>query len=1452
MGEVYRARDTRLGRDVAVKVVPDAVADDPSRLKRFEREARATAALSHPNLLTLLDVGEADGRAYVVFELLEGQTLASRLEPGPLTVSAAVGYAVAIARGLAAAHAKGIVHRDLKPDNVFLTASGGVKVLDFGLARVEVASADGRATTFSEETGPGVRVGTLIYMSPEQAKGLPTDSRSDIFSLGIVLFEMVSGRHPFRRESGAETITAILRDDPPEMAQGGRVPAAYEQVVRRCLEKVPAHRFQSMHDLGLALEALVGDRTSLERRDGGEVRPYPGLASFGEADAAHFFGREAEVAALWEKIRGQKLLAVIGPSGVGKTSFVCAGVAAHRPGGWGVLVCAPGAEPFSSPAQALAPQLSDDAAALSDLIRGVTAAQAGDPAPLVASVGRWRERLGEALLVFDQFEELFTLNPPEVQTRFAEALGSLVDADVHVVLSLRDDFLFRCHSLPPLASVFRDVTPLGPPSREALRRALVEPAARRGVHFEDASLVDQMLDAAGAERGTLPLLAFAVSRLWDERDRERKKLTRDAYERIGGVAGALARHAEETLSRLGPESEGTVREIFRNLVTAAGTRSARDRDELLSVFGERRAEAAIVLDALVGSRLLTEFEAPLVEPGASHRRIEVVHESLLTEWPRLVRWRTQDADGAQLRDQLRQTARLWDERGRPEDLLWTGASYLDYRAWRARYPGGLSGAEEDFARAMAALADRRRRRRRRTLAAVVAVLVVGLGVMASLWSRSETARRKADAEALRAEASKLLAIGQTEYERHPTAALAWATKSLELADTPEARRFALKVLQGGPVAQVIRETSWDGGTFTSFSRNGKWLALGDGRSMQLVGREGGKLRLLADDFPVAPHGYVNGEFGPDSDVLVGAGVGQVRVWTIPEGRELRRVTTSPPGEFQRLFVRGGGFVTSTTAGKSEIVARGSIRAGEAHAIGSLRAAGPMDLNADGTEIAYTLGRNVLVRSLHTWEEPPRLVGTHPAPVEGITFHPSGRFLAAIDRTGTIRFWPTTDSTLRPLRILQGLTHRTQLRFSPHGRWLAALDDLESFDVRIWDLGAPRWAEPLRFRSDATVIDGAAFDSSETWLATGPPVALWPLGASYARVLKKHKEAVIDVAFSRDGATLLTASSDGTVCAWPMSPEDRGSERVLLRTPPYGTRMAVDPAGERVAVTAAGGRVLLVPLSGGPPQELEGFSKLTAVDPVAFSPSGRLVAAASGLGPAADKVVRVWNVVERGAPRVLGPLPGSVDGADGGFRVLSFLDDDRLVAVIVGGGVVLFDMRDGSRKQLSTRGSLSGAVSRREGVVVALRGPPPQLFRIDLEGREMPYRRYGPDWPRVVALDPSETLIATGGADGTVQIGPISGGEPHLLLGHTGPVIGVAFSPDGRWLASGGADNTVRVWRVPNVTRTPFHVRSHDELLATLRSWTNLTVLPDPESSTGWRLSNFDAGPFRGWSTLPSW
>jgi serine/threonine protein kinase len=259
MGEVYRAIDTRLGRAVAVKVLPARSAHDPDRLQRFEQEARVVAALSHANVLALHDVGSQDGVDYAVFELLDGQTLRQRLESGPVPVSKAVDYGVQICQGLAAVHARGIVHRDLKPDNVFLTRSGQIKILDFGLAKLGprgLGFLDG-ASHARTPTEPGLLVGTCGYMAPEQARGRSADARSDIFSVGAVLYEMLSGRRAFTGQTPADTLAALLTHDPPEMSAISRpIPRALERVVRRCLERNPEERFQSARDVAFGLQAV--------------------------------------------------------------------------------------------------------------------------------------------------------------------------------------------------------------------------------------------------------------------------------------------------------------------------------------------------------------------------------------------------------------------------------------------------------------------------------------------------------------------------------------------------------------------------------------------------------------------------------------------------------------------------------------------------------------------------------------------------------------------------------------------------------------------------------------------------------------------------------------------------------------------------------------------------------------------------------------------------------------------------------------------------------------------------------------------------------------------------------------------------------------------------------------------------------------------------------------------
>ncbi|HXJ86081.1 MAG TPA: protein kinase [Candidatus Binatia bacterium] len=261
MGEVYRAKDSRLGRDVAIKVLPASMSRDADRLRRFETEARAVAALNHPNILSLHDIGTYEGVPYLVSECLEGQSLRQELSSGALPQRHAVEYGMQIAQGLASAHDAGIVHRDFKPENIFITRDGRVKILDFGLAKLarpETTSDEG-ATMDAEVTSAGVVLGTAGYMSPEQVRGESADARSDIFALGTVLYEMLSGNRAFHRDTTAETMTAILKEEPPELSTLSKpVSPAMERIVRRCLEKKPLQRFQSARDLAFNLEGLSG------------------------------------------------------------------------------------------------------------------------------------------------------------------------------------------------------------------------------------------------------------------------------------------------------------------------------------------------------------------------------------------------------------------------------------------------------------------------------------------------------------------------------------------------------------------------------------------------------------------------------------------------------------------------------------------------------------------------------------------------------------------------------------------------------------------------------------------------------------------------------------------------------------------------------------------------------------------------------------------------------------------------------------------------------------------------------------------------------------------------------------------------------------------------------------------------------------------------------------------
>jgi len=473
--------------------------------------------------------------------------------------------------------------------------------------------------------------------------------------------------------------------------------------------------------------------------------PYKGLSTFTPDDADDYFGREKEAETFANRLQNTPLLAVIGPSGSGKSSFVLAGVLPLLPKGWRVAVARPGPSPFQALMSKLsAMELKPDARSLGD--------------SLAAALGE-HEAL---LLVIDQFEELISLCPdPSMREAFAQALvdvASHPSGRIRVVLTLRDDFLIRVQQLTALRDHMSGALQLlGTPQKQDLLRVVTEPARRVGFTFDDESLPSRMVEEVADYPGALALLSFAASQLWSLRDRHLRQMRAKVYTELGGVGGALAHHAEETLAGLTAEGQGLVREAFRQLVTSHGTRAVVSKREILELLGGS-ATAAAMIEKLITARLLVTSD----EAGRDDR-IEIIHEALIVSWPRLVTWQKEDAETARLRDSLRASARQWEERGRPSGVLWRKETLAEYRIWRSRFPGRLTSSEEAFANASLS-AERRSTRVQQALALTVfAGLVTGL----VLLNRSNEASKANAALATRraGEAQQRLADLRVEQAR---------------------------------------------------------------------------------------------------------------------------------------------------------------------------------------------------------------------------------------------------------------------------------------------------------------------------------------------------------------------------------------------------------------------------------------------------------------------------------------------------------------------------------------------------------------------------------------------------------------------------------------------------------------------------------------------------------------
>ncbi|WP_246356805.1 bifunctional serine/threonine-protein kinase/formylglycine-generating enzyme family protein [Pyxidicoccus fallax] len=671
MGLVYLAHDTSLGRLVAVKFIA-ASRPRPTVLAYFETEARAIARLQHPNVVTVYRVGTADGHPYIVSEYIVGRSLAHL--PLPLPWRRVLTLGLGLARGLAAAHRQGVLHRDLKPSNALVTDDGVVKLLDFGLA--EYFDPD----TASPTTRARQAAGTPRYMAPELFAGEPASPQSDIYALGVTLYELCTGSTPPVGSRATQE---------PAAPEGAKTPLApdidseFAALIMHCLAADPAERPASADLLREALERLEQLHTAAPLAAG---NPYRGLAPFEAEHRSLFFGRDTDIRAVIERLRRLPMVLVAGDSGVGKSSLCRAGVLPRVEAGaldesreMVTVTLWPGPRPLQALAAALVPVLGMNEQELA----------------LALTVPDWlgprlramhQERRG--LLIFiDQLEELLTQAEPAQAARFALLLGELAlpSPGVRVLMAVRGDFLTSVSSLPGLGDeaeralyILRPMTPVG------VREAIVGPARSRGVTFESEELIQTLIASMARDAGGLPLLQFALAELWERRNPAHSRITKEALEAMGGVAGALTRHADGVLSRLTPSERQAARKLLLNLVTAEGTRLELSEEELLPT---KDAAPRTALRVLTEGRLLHTYTV-----GWSPRYV-IAHDSLIQGWDTLRNWRDRDIGQRAVRQRVEAASAEWERLSHAQEALW-GERHINEA--RALDPSMLGPREQAF------------------------------------------------------------------------------------------------------------------------------------------------------------------------------------------------------------------------------------------------------------------------------------------------------------------------------------------------------------------------------------------------------------------------------------------------------------------------------------------------------------------------------------------------------------------------------------------------------------------------------------------------------------------------------------------------------------------------------------------------------------------------------------
>jgi WD40 repeat protein/tRNA A-37 threonylcarbamoyl transferase component Bud32 len=1180
MGEVYLARDTVLGRRVALKLLANRRLVTAAARTRLLGEARATATFSHPNIVTLFGVGEHHGDMYLVLEYVEGETLDERLRSERPSALDAARVGLAIAEAVAEAHKHKMVHRDLKPANVIIGKDGRVRVLDFGLGKVLGDASQDR------DDDPTSAWGTPAYMSPEQWRGREVAEPSDVWAFGVILHELVAGRLPFVAPTVAELRARVL-DEPAPLFLDIAAPSMLVELVARCLAKDPRERPTADE-----LCAILGQLT--RRRHGSEETcPFPGLSAFTEGQAGVFYGRDAEVESFVERLRDTPLLTVLGPSGAGKSSFVRAGVIPRlkEAGQWTVLVMRPTHAPFDALARMLSPESTGPAVRAASRALAVQLERAPEQLGVALTL---RAGHGKLLLFVDQLEEALTMSgDPRTCQRFVEALCLAADdaaGPVRVVCTLRDDFLSRVVLGDRARRAWGQVAVLRTPGREAMAEMLKGPVEDVGYAFEDAALVEEMVDELAGEAASLPLLQFACQTLWDGRDRERRRLTRQCYQGMGGVAGALAEHANRLLAGMTEEQLAIVRELLMRLVTPQGTRRLVAERALCDGLPE---EARQLIGRLTGARLVSARRSS----HAGEAQLELAHESLIVSWHRLRRWLEEGREELLALEELGQAAKVWATHGERAEHAWTGEPLA-----RAERSTGRSTIEPpplirrflDASRAK----ERRRTRRKRWsriggiggMALVTTAALIVAGVIKAERDRATSERNAAIQR--RAEAEREGARGS--FARSDlVAARALLRSSLETEDSAITRALWGRISASPLYAMKSLGASEQWGQ--SLSPDGRTLA---------VPSDNGFIYLVS--LPAMTVRMVDSAMGP-----------------------LRRTQFSPDG--RRLMVGDSvgrvAFVDMTT--ERLVRWRDDVR-------------GKAVMSPDGTLVALADGTaSIRFLGSEAGELLKRLESAHP--VSEVIFAGSGLLLAA--GRGSLQVWDLAgEEVVRTIVTPPGVTALAQ---GGEGLGSHVAVGTRSGEVYLWRLAAPA-DEPTILRGHTGSIPQLAFSADGELLATASwdqTARIWQTRTGTARAVLTHARLVGGADISRDGKLLATNMSDGTVRVFELANvRAESDDRVPVQT---WAQVAFSPDGRWIATAATDSSIRVRAVSDGRLVfTLTGHTN--EIGALAFSPDGRWIAS-SGY----DNTLRLWDVARREQVRSQHRPPGRAIAFSPDSRWLAF-------------------------------------------------------------------------------------------------------------------------------------------------------------------------------------------------------